>query len=285
MKSGKSNKLKYLCVDTNIFVQCCLLEIDGDNLDVLTKLHKLLDQNKIKLLLPEVIKLEFHQALKRKTESLINQIGKHKGNINTDSFNKKIKEDLIEKLEQYAEEKRKISEKVKEEIESIFSHKNTIQDGLQLTPQIFVEAYRMSLNGDKPFDKDRPSIFQQDCLIIEALRSFLKDKSPYEFYFCSQNKSDFADINPKKAEALDVHGDIQPKFSHISYYENLGTLLNQKLKTKVSKETIEKLGEKKLLNNLNEGAPIQKELLDVVNTEPGLRAGERFVDPAPGEPK
>jgi len=278
---AKKATIKYLCVDTNIFIQCCLLEIDGDNLEVLNKLHDLLDKNKVKLLIPEVIKLEFYKVLKNKIDSLTNLIGVHKKNINTDNFNKKIKEDLIKKLEECAEERRQISKKVTTEIELIFDHVNTIQVGLELTPQIFVDAYKLSLSGDKPYKKEAglDNLFQQDCLIIESLRTFFRSLSDYEFYFCSQNKTDFAEKETKDMEALGVHKQIKNGFQHISYYENLGKLLNKEFKSKISKETIQKLEDGKIAEAMDATTNTPSDNFNYpLYSDSGLGSGDQLSD-------
>ena len=59
--------MKYLCIDTNIFIQCCVLELEGgDDINSLKDLIKLLDDNKVKLLLPEIIEVEFDRKIDEK---------------------------------------------------------------------------------------------------------------------------------------------------------------------------------------------------------------------------
>ena len=286
-KLRQKQSTKYLCVDTNIFIQCCLLEIDGDDLGVLNNLHKLLNEGKVKLLLPEVIRLEFYRVLDEKINSLVNQIGKHKGNINSDSFDKKIKKDLIIKLDEYTEQKKQVAEKVKKEVESIFSHANTIQKGLEITPDVLVGGYKMFLKGVKPLKQSVPEkremVFQQDCMIIESLKEFLKDKPSYKFYFCSQNKSDFSK-NSSRGK-IEIHKDISEHFAHIKYYENLGEFLNKEMKTKLSRETIDKLKDILLVSNFAGNEPVDEDSLErVLLKQPLIGSGEQSADNNPGEP-
>src|SRR4051794_24181372 len=121
------NKTRYLLIDTNIFIQCCLLELEeGDDLDVLKKLHDVLSLGKVKLLLPEIIELEFYASLNEKVEKLKKQIGKHKRSINEDSeLDNIVKSDMLAKLSDCLKEREKNTDKVQSEISSIFSDKNT----------------------------------------------------------------------------------------------------------------------------------------------------------------
>ena len=252
-------KQKYLFVDTCNFIQCCFLEIEGDDINVLMTLHKLLNEDKVKLLLPEIIKIEFIKIFNSKKEDLFCEINKHKKEIMMNGrLNKKPKDDIKKIIDLYMKKKETTAEKVKLEIESIFKHKNTIQSGLELTPNIFVEAYKVYLKDEKPYrnnkkkdDSKQDKIIQNDCLIIETLKSFLNLQSNYTFYFCSQNKIDFGDFN-KKNKKFYIHQDIKEKFKNIDYFENLGKLLNSKFKTKLSPSIISRLEKEIILNEREE---------------------------------
>jgi hypothetical protein len=280
MSKTKSKSINnYLCVDTCIFLQCCFLENDGDDLIVLNKLHQLLNTNKVQLLLPEVIKLEFYKRFKTKNDEIINEIKRRKEEIKKGGpLSEKQKQDIAKLLENYIKEKEEYYKKVKKEIGEIFNNKNTIQEGLEITPENFVGAYKMFLSQEKPFktnkrDDKGDAVIQNDCLIIEALRDFLKNKLKHNFYFCSTNKSDFAEdkLNNKK---LSIHKDISVKFTNISYYENLGTLLNEKFKAKLSKKIITKLSDNISINNQDDTEPNSSNLLN----NPIFGTGEKITD-------
>ena len=235
------------------------MEIEGDDINVLMTLHKLLNEDKVKLLLPEIIKIEFIKIFNSKKEDLFCEINKHKKEIMMNGrLNKKPKDDIKKIIDLYMKKKETTAEKVKLEIESIFKHKNTIQSGLELTPNIFVEAYKVYLKDEKPYrnnkkkdDSKQDKIIQNDCLIIETLKSFLNLQSNYTFYFCSQNKIDFGDFN-KKNKKFYIHQDIKEKFKNIDYFENLGKLLNSKFKTKLSPSIISRLEKEIILNEREE---------------------------------
>jgi hypothetical protein len=237
--------MRYLFIDTNIYVQCCLLELEGDDINALTKLHRLLDSKKITLLLPEVVELEFYKVLEEKTGELKKKVGSYKESINKDaSLDKKIKNDLISKLDECIKEREKNKEKVKKEIGEIFrSDVGVIKKELHIKPDNIVNAYKLFLAGKKPSKLNRGEI-QADCLIVEILADYFKGKDNYELFFCGRDKADFTVNSGTDNKMLKIHPDISKKFKHIEYHANLFQLLNDKFKAEYSKKSIEKLEEK-----------------------------------------
>lgn len=225
-----------------------MLEIEGDDINTLARLHELLKKDKIKLLLPEVIELEFYKRLDIKHKIIKKVIDGYKNNIGNDkrNLNKKIRDDLIIKLNECINERDKNRKKVEKEINKIFSHKNTISKGLKLTTQLLVESYKSFLLNKKPYKEKEQGTIQSDCLIVESLKKYLETKKKYHFYFCSLNKSDFAEKVEGDNDNFVIHNDIAKDFLHIEYYINLFELLNDKFKTRYSKEQIEKLKEKEI---------------------------------------
>ncbi len=237
---------KYLFIDTNIYIQCCLLELEGDSLDTLNELEKLLEKNKVKLLLPEVVELEFRKVLENKFSELKKKIGLYKTSISNDkTLDEKIREDLVLNLDNCIKERERNTEKVEKKMEELFkNNKFTIRKDLSIKDNHLVGAYKAFLSGEKPF-KSGLGIMQPDCVIIEALAEYFSNIENYKLFFCSFNKEDFAK-NPKAKNSLKIHEDIEKRFKHIKYYRNLFELLNAEFDGKYTKESIEKLEEKKV---------------------------------------
>ncbi len=233
--------MKYLFIDTNIYIQCCLLELEGDDLNTLKELHDLLDRQKIKLLLPEVVELELERGLENKIEGLKLKIGKIKELINKDNFDKRVKADLVKKLNDCIKDREKNTKRVKEELQKIFASRNTIK--IKIIQNNLLNSYRMFLLGKKPYNSKLKGEIQPDCIIIDLLQKFFQKKD-YKLYFCSQNKDDFTQNPNKKGINLVIHKDISEKFEHIKYYQNLFELLNSEFSGKYSQKSIEKLKEK-----------------------------------------
>jgi len=237
---------KYLCVDTSIFVQCSLLQIEGDDINVLKDLWDILERNKVVLLLPEVIELELDKVLRDETASLKQAIGERKGLIGQkeEGLDKRIIEDLKSKMDEVVKERESNSGTVKKEIKRIFSHKSTIK--IKLTNDILLESIKSMIAGKKPMKKSIKGI-DSDTLIIQSLKTFLSSKDSYELYFCSQNHIDFGDSSPKdvvNSSIIAIHPDIGSNFESILYYTNLLTLLNEKFDKKYGPDEIKKAEKK-----------------------------------------
>jgi len=255
------------------------LEIKGDTPDTLNKLYDLLEEDKLRLLLPEVIQLEFYQILEDKADELKRSVDRHKEEIGKDnSLDDKISDDLIEKLDDCINDRGKNKEEVKKTIEKIFSHKNTVK--LQISNDTLIKAYKYSLSKKKPFKKSQKEegkieqSLQGDCLIISTLEEFLNKEKDFEFYFCSRNKSDFADNKAVADKDMKIHKDIKKNFAHIEYYLNLFQLLNDKLGTDYSADAIAKLKKLGEEENLSISSSGEDPILDkIIDSEVGDIAG------------
>lgn len=235
--------MKYLLIDTNVYIQCCLLELEGDDHEVLKKLESLLNQDKLILLLPEVVELELDKALEDKFAEIKNQIGIYKEAINKDAkLDSRVKKDLIAKLTQCSEEREKNTREVKYTVKKIFQHKNTKK--IKISAMAMENAYRMFLADKKPYSREEGGQIQPDCLIIEAAKEFLQSEIEYEFMLCSSNKRDFADNPNEKDKKIIVAKDINSSFKNISYYVTLYQCLNDNFQTVYPKEVIEKASSK-----------------------------------------
>ncbi len=223
-------QVPYILIDTNIFIQCCVLELEkGDDLSVLQKLNTLQAAEKLNILLPEVVELEFYRRLDKKVEMVKRHIADYKKQIGKDSnLDEKVKADMISKIGECLEEREKNAEVVKTEIEKIFKSKSTIK--LPITADDLVNALKCSLREDKPYSSGVGFNIQPDVLIVEAARKYFKDKQGYTFYLCSNNKSDFAEATSKDSEKITIAPAIKDGFEHLEYYPNLLQLLNDKFK-------------------------------------------------------
>jgi len=244
--------MQYLLIDTDVYIQCALLENEGDDKKAIETLLELLDKDKIKLLLPEVVKLEFNNVLKKKLSSLKRAIGIiGEENIKkNNNFDNKVKEDIREALDGVIKKREKNIDEVKVLLNKIFTHKNTIF--LKLTNDSVLNAYKMYLAGEKPYSPDpiKGSI-QTDCLIIDVVREFLKEEKDYELYICSRNKSDFSENPDNKEKKYTIARDVREKFSKVEYTPNLFQLLNDKFGSKFGEKLVKKVSKEISENKLN----------------------------------
>lgn len=91
----------------------------------------------------------------------------------------------------------------------------------------------MFLTKSKPYDKNINSSIQSDCLIINSISRYLKNRKKYKVHFYCKNKKDFSDNNGN------IHPDI--KIKKINYYEKFKDLDDKLFKSGVSDDIIEKL--------------------------------------------
>src|SRR5690349_2247142 len=117
--------MKYLLIDTDVYIQCSLLENEGDDKKAIETLLDILEKNKVKLLLPEVVRLEFNNVLERKLKSLKKTVGLISNNAikQDNTIDEKVKDDLIKSLSNVIEEREINIEQVKGLLKRVFAHK------------------------------------------------------------------------------------------------------------------------------------------------------------------
>lgn len=230
----------YLCIDTNIFIQCCLLQIEGDDINALKSLKEVLDADSVTLLLPEVVQIEFEKKLPKTIIDLEAQMALMKEYIARNSgMGKKVIHELCQKMDSIVENRKDNTDNVRNEISEIFSHKNTKK--IPLTSKIILEATRHVLMAKKP-SNDQNWVINADVLLINSVKDYLKKETDYNLYFVSSNYKDFS--NSEKDSSTDtvllIHNDIGKMFHHIEYYRLLLKLLTDKFGKTYTSEDITK---------------------------------------------
>ncbi|TYC06594.1 MAG: hypothetical protein FXF54_00240 [Kosmotoga sp.] len=139
--------MKYIFIDTNNFLYCSLQTKEKHTPDTLIKLKEILNGNeKVILLLPEVIELEYYKVVEDSfVNNIQNQLGKVKGFINENSdFPEHLVKPVEEKLDRIKQEKRKSKKDAIEVFEKIKGHKNTqsiLKRGRVFT---FIQSFNLS---------------------------------------------------------------------------------------------------------------------------------------------
>jgi predicted nucleic acid-binding protein len=235
----------YIFIDTNIFIQLCAQEKDGDKLADLKEIKQLIENKQILLLMPEIVELELRAQIIEKFDAIKKQIGEIKEFSNHSPLDAKIKKDLISQIDKVVEERLNNSGIVQENIELILNSSQTTK--IKINPFHICNSYKKFVSNIKPYRRDQKGEIQPDCMIIEALKEFLNDKIEYQLYFCSQNNNDFSIIENGKRK---IHPDIQKEFSTgIIYYENLFQMINDKFDGKFSNKQVLTLSQ--VLTNAN----------------------------------
>ncbi len=246
-------KEKFVLIDSNIYIHLCFLDLEFNSDDVLEKINKLLNANKFKLLLPEIIELEFERKFNEKIELINNEANDLVTIIQKSNTigSKKAKDNLTKSIQQGKETTLKEIQKIKKDVRSIFEHPNTIRDDLRLTPEALTQAYCMFLKGSKPYkkstgEKKNYENIQPDCLIIASVVKYLENKKDYELFFSTGNIFDFTE-NPKikNRDDLILATSIQTLFKDVSYYFDPLKMLNKNFSAGYKKQTIEQFEEKR----------------------------------------
>lgn len=228
MASVKNTDL-FVFVDTNIFVQCCLLQNDGDDEKSIDTLLSILNTNKAKLLLPEVVKKEFfkrindqaynnwaddfkksHNPIREQAAQSQDQRGKAPKSqfIKPDStFSQKLELNCQDNFDKFLTEQVTSFKSTQAKVEKIFKHKNRIS--IPLLPEDFFNAYRLYLSGEKPI-KNNAYAIQSDAVIMTGLYRFLNKQKNYKFIICSSNCQDFAADNITLVKGTEENVPLHP---------------------------------------------------------------------------
>lgn len=253
---------KYIVLDTNIFVS--FLETgflvaqesgfkEPEDIKVLENLLKILDKDKAELILPEIIILECQRIKAEKDEELDKIYNKAIISVqDTNIFNKKIAqkpfENIKESMLRVCKKEKNRNIRIWRSLENIFGHRNT--HFIKLSQELLFEAYKRGLSGKKPFvmrfsnSKDQTlnnkPIFdiQPDCIILESIIYFLKNKTNYETYICT-NDNNFYISNEKKQLDINIQKEMNIKYFFLSLSELLnkafGVKSSKSKKTKITK--------------------------------------------------
>lgn len=262
--------MKFILIDTNIFIFCALLTKEGHDFDVISKLTDTLKKDKAKLLLPEIIEIEYFKKL----DEIFAQ-----NREAIKSLKKQIKEflllylainkqDILSTFDQVLDKQRKNKILVNDKLRALFTSIDVIH--IPLTSDILLNAYKRVLKGIKPFNRKYPShLLNADCIIIESLLAFLKDNRKInKLLFCSDNYTDFA---KKDIKTYIIHPDIAKDFQcEISYYRTPHELMAKEFKVVVDKEDIKEFNDsvKSLyihMSNFFKGVESFKETQQIAN--------------------
>jgi hypothetical protein len=223
---------KYVLIDTNIWIYTCLASDVGQDNKVLVELKKVILNEGIELIVPEVVKLEFERKSKIEFERFIEQYKKY---YSVDLPYKRHKEEItlnIKALQKAISQHFKVS---KIEIEKIFKKRTTLQTSI--SPEVVCSCIRSSISGYKPNKTNTVdgtyNFLQPDNILIEEVAEQLKYETNYCLYIISNNFKDFADTT--KGNEI-IHSDIESRFKKVILYNDIFTFLHKEFGTELSRE-------------------------------------------------
>lgn len=231
--------MKYLFIDTNNFVSCALLYKEGLTLEAIDKLKHILISNKAKLLLPEIVEIEFFRVVDDSFIILKEHVSKLKKSLENDfpTYLESDRKEFMKAAEDILR-KREISSNVaKTKIPDIFSGANIVK--IPLTPEIFLNAIKRALSGKKPYKykvcpecNEIKNLINNDSLIFESIISKIRELGKsVELIFCSGNTHDFAQQD-KKGLHPELLKDV-PSGLSVKYYEHFAESLKKEFDEKI----------------------------------------------------
>lgn len=264
---GRKNIKKTLVfIDSSALVETIKGNFSGETLK---EIIKLLNGNKLLLLIPEVTKTEIIEEANNLKDDLVKRV---EGNLiinkilgipeqqvqnETKKKKKEIRESNADLIDNLTKNNREVLiknitdfyESISADLEKIFKHRNT--EIIPLTDELIIAGMRRSLLKKAPYTgKDKSNESQHtkdtDCIAFESLTSFLKSleiKKISHLAMCVRDK----DYNSKDGK---LHDDILVDISYLNpkYYEGLPQMINAEFKIKIGTEQLQKVteGEEKL---------------------------------------
>lgn len=245
--------MKTLFVDTQLFVACAFLTMEeGHSPEAIDGLSKYLENSSARLLLPEVVEIEFFSVVNdeliiidKLKKQFLEELDTIFSNFPLVMNDKDKFKNLGKKI---FEDRKKSSELAKTNARRLFDSKNTIK--IPITEDILIRAYKRALSGQKPYEPEfslprrKPiNLIDADCLIFESILSHFNKADRIEMIFCSNDIKHFAEYDKENKKHI-LHPELEKSFpggSTIRYYDSLPKALNSEFKTKIKKEEDEKI--------------------------------------------
>lgn len=232
--------MDYLILDTNIYINLCLRRVDTVTAPCLEGLKKLLDDNRLKIVLPEIVRIEFERNIEPVFEnsqnflkSVINEIDKI---VLPHDITVKLRKETTMHLHKILSKFKNmdINEQIMPVLD-IMDHGNT--DVIRTTDDLLIQTIKRVIERRAPaHNKNKRS--EADCLIVEAVLSyFSKVKGSGKVFFVTDNKSDFS--NPDKKTELHPHLQLSFSKANIRYDPHLAKILKDQFALDIDKADIE----------------------------------------------
>ena len=246
--------MKYIFIDTNIYIYCALITKGNYTTQTIDALNKAINTYDTRLLMPEIIKLEFNKKainiFENEVTTKINKLKKEIQNISFPDYlgeeKSKIEKNIDNLLEKRKVNLKRVSDNIIKDIEG-----NTHTILLKLTNEIFLQSYKRAIKGIKPYSGkicnncgNVENIINADCIIIESIIDFFNNidiSRDDELIFCSNNTKDFAIFDEEKNKH-ELHQDIKKQLKlKVKYYNNLPDLLRDEFKSEIDNLEIKEI--------------------------------------------
>lgn len=206
--------MKYLLIDTNIWVRIISQGKPGCEIKYLDDLHALVEASNVILLVPEVVQLELKKKWRSFNEEVEIVIGKLENELDAilkKKFWTEI-EDIQQSLrtflmEQKAKKVSMASERYEKVQNILSSNKISV---LPFTQEIYFRGKKRLMEGRMPKPDNRA---HSDACILESLADYfsnISQKDEHELCFCSENVADFGLAAKERHIIHPLHKDDLP---------------------------------------------------------------------------
>ena len=228
--------MKYVFIDTNIFLSCAFLEKKGYTVQQIEKLSQLINSNAIKLLFPEIVEIELERKTKEQLITIKSQVENLKNTVNK-SFPGSLltdKNNLLKEIDGMFKKREVSSHEASKKLNKIFKSENVFK--IPLNQEIFFNAYKRVLKGLKPSKAERNFIIDHDCLIIESINNSILKSGIKELIFCSANVNDFA-LKKYTQNKFVIDPELVPPLpKETRFYNHLPEMFDTEFSVKISED-------------------------------------------------
>ena len=287
--------MKYLLMDTNIFLDMIIDRKNNVSKELVNTFIKLLDFNQIKLIVPSIVAYETNKHIEdqlfevdKKIKNAIKAIDEIYGingytikGLDVKDYKKNSKKELNILKEQYKASHTQYLEEIQSLIQKVFQHPNSII--IEDNDILNASCLQRRIYKKAPFHIEKKESFA-DGLIIETLLHSgdlipLTDED--EVIFVTGNTSDFSDSTSKDTLHADIQRDISKRNleNKIKYVTQFNKLVGVDLKAEVKEANLSEEFEKELRENEeNERILLDAELEDYERESVGLSSLGSFED-------
>lgn len=238
--------MKYLLLDTNIYVDMIITRDKAHNPHLFENFLKLLNSDKIKLIVPSVIKTETFRHINDEINNIGIDVKNLSSNIKNlhwinkaeelDKFNKdlsKLKDGVKSLRTEFDKNSDSYEKHYKSLFDKIFTNKNSITVNENM--DIILKAKQREIHKKRPYHYRENKDSVADAIIAETLINIgdiIKLDKDDIIYFVSKNKKDFSEEKNENILHKDIMNDIKEKsvFKNIEYRLNLSATLFREFK-------------------------------------------------------
>lgn len=275
-------KMKYVLLDTNIVIDMVIDRRHQVTDAILSSFIKLLDYDEIKLIVPEIVKIETQRHLEEELALVGKQINKVMKNIddlygvatytinglNIQDYKKKSKQELAKAYDMYQQNEVKYEADLKKTIEMVFNHKNSIIIACDDFLSNAVTKRRIYKRA--PFHIEQKESYG-DGLIAETLINlgrYVSLQTSDEVFFVTGNYIDFCVGRNNKTTLLpDIVDDINKVgiLCPVRCINTFGQLIGKELKDNVANANLSEEFENQL--QTQQEIELKQSIMDIWNTD------------------